>query len=73
MATISDLENAYSKHVLTEYLKLLSEKELLSIQMDMLHDDIVGARADIFGSINNELEYRRSDEELAFQSFMNKK
>lgn len=62
---IKDLYRAYAHHNLTEKLKTLSEEELDYFIDSMLRDDIIGDRVSVFDALNNEKEYRISDEALA--------
>jgi len=57
----------YYEHNLTEYLKLLSRKNLENVLSLLSNDDLIGSRGDIYLCIKDELEYRDSDKKLTYK------
>lgn len=64
MLSYSILEREYNRYNLTEFLKNCSMEELQGYISFIVRDDIMGIRANIYGAILLEIEYRNNSKAL---------
>ena len=58
MVVLKDLFEQLKNYNITEFLKTVSNEELINCQRAILCDDILGDRIKVLEAINIELEYR---------------